>query len=400
MAIVLYPGAFKPPHRGHFELVKSLLKGNHGGVIYDIDTAQDALGRVIKGERDKIEPIDKVIIFLGGGERNGITKEESKTVWDIYNKYLSNVEIIVGQINPMFAAKDYAKEHPDQKFYAVTGVRGEEDAVDLRRITAFKNRPNVNGLVVPAQGNQIRATDFRKTILTGSLDAVIDFFPKELSREEILHIMKLLKQSIIAEMMLEDIGNVMDNLFEVEEGSSGTAIAPKGTMRSLDRTNLQDTYTKLRNLLGDEEFHVTYNTDHIEVRVKQEGDAPGFDYTSYMASILEHMIDQGMKIIPLPEIKVKKDLVEASDFFGRTAYYNTTLKEIVLFTEGRHPKDVMRSFAHEMIHHMQNLEGRLVEFNTTNTNEDDTLLELEKEAYLKGNITFRNWEDKIKNKNK
>ena len=88
MAIVLYPGAFKPPHRGHFELIKSLIKGNHGGVVYDIDTAQDALGRVLKGERDKVEPINKVIIFLGGGERNGITKEESKTVWDIYNKYL------------------------------------------------------------------------------------------------------------------------------------------------------------------------------------------------------------------------------------------------------------------------------------------------------------------------
>ena len=34
---------------------------------------------------------------------------------------------------------------------------------------------------------------------------------------------------------------------------------------------------------------------------------------------------------------------------------------------------------------------------TTNTNEDDHLLELEKEAYLEGNITFRNWEDSVKN---
>ena len=55
---------------------------------------------------------------------------------------------------------------------------------------------------------------------------------------------------------------------------------------------------------------------------------------------------------------------------------------------------------HEMIHHMQNLEGRLGNIKTSNTNEDDNLLELEKEAYLKGNITFRNWEDKIKNETK
>ncbi len=57
----------------------------------------------------------------------------------------------------------------------------------------------------------------------------------------------------------------------------------------------------------------------------------------------------------------------------------------------------MRSFAHEMVHHKQNLEGRLGAIGTTNTNEDNNLMELEKEAYLEGNITFRNWEDSIKN---
>jgi hypothetical protein len=47
---------------------------------------------------------------------------------------------------------------------------------------------------------------------------------------------------------------------------------------------------------------------------------------------------------------------------------------------------------------MQNMEGRLEGLAaTTNTNEDDYLQEIEKEAYLKGNITFRNWEDGLKN---
>ena len=50
-----------------------------------------------------------------------------------------------------------------------------------------------------------------------------------------------------------------------------------------------------------------------------------------------------------------------------------------------------------MIHRMQDNEGRLTNINTTNTNEDGELEELEKEAYLKGNITFRNWEDSLKN---
>jgi hypothetical protein len=63
----------------------------------------------------------------------------------------------------------------------------------------------------------------------------------------------------------------------------------------------------------------------------------------------------------------------------------------------RHPKDVLRSFAHEMVHHEQNLEGRLNNINTTNTNEDGDLPEIEKEAYEKGNMMLRNWEDSIKN---
>jgi hypothetical protein len=46
-----------------------------------------------------------------------------------------------------------------------------------------------------------------------------------------------------------------------------------------------------------------------------------------------------------------------------------------------------------MIHHIQNLEGRLGDITTTNTQEDDKLNDLEAEANLKGTMTFRNWTD-------
>jgi hypothetical protein len=61
----------------------------------------------------------------------------------------------------------------------------------------------------------------------------------------------------------------------------------------------------------------------------------------------------------------------------------------------RHPKDVMRSYAHEMIHHMQNCDGRLEGITTQNTNEEGDLPEIEREAYEKGNMTFRNWTDTL-----
>ena len=117
-----------------------------------------------------------------------------------------------------------------------------------------------------------------------------------------------------------------------------------------------------------------------------------------MLSLSKYMIDNGMNIKPLPKIKVIKDDKEnASDLLGKTAYYNPMDKSITLYTMNRHPKDVLRSFSHEMIHHEQNLEGRLNNIKTTNTNEDGDLPEIEREAYEKGNMMLRNWEDSIKN---
>ena len=119
-----------------------------------------------------------------------------------------------------------------------------------------------------------------------------------------------------------------------------------------------------------------------------------------IAELTDHMKAKGMKIEPLPAVEfVNGDNENARDFFGKTAYYDPTSSTIVLYTEGRHPKDIVRSFAHEMIHHMQNLEGRLENITTTNTHEDDNLNDLEKEANLKGTMTFRNWTDSLNEAN-
>ena len=48
-----------------------------------------------------------------------------------------------------------------------------------------------------------------------------------------------------------------------------------------------------------------------------------------------------------------------------------------------------------MVHHIQNLEDRLGGINTTNTQEDDNLNDIEREAYTKGNMVFRNWTDNM-----
>ena len=427
--IALYPGAFKPPHRGHFEVVKSLLNGTHNGQVYTKDNYKDAGASSLSGKKSIVDKIDKVIVFPGGGERNGITKGESIAIWKIYSKYLPGIEVIDGEKNPMFAAKEYAKANTDKDFYAITGIRSEDDLIDLRRITTFTNTPHVQGLVIPAaKGNEVRASQLRQAALSGNLDELRDFFPSQLNREELLSILKMLKDNIISEIMNEKMENLFEEMFTSEasffesdtekidraidrfskESSLGSDFIKKNLKIyfSGDKEDTQDkTDPKVLSFIRDVLYRFTeprvikayLKGERLDI-LKEESKVP--EYTKYMASVLEYMIDEGMKVTPLPEIKINKDEANASNFFGKTAYYDPNVKEIVLFVEGRHPKDIVRSFVHEMIHHMQNLEGRLGNIKTSNTNEDDDLLEIEKEAYLKGNITFRNWEDNYKNKNK
>jgi len=117
-----------------------------------------------------------------------------------------------------------------------------------------------------------------------------------------------------------------------------------------------------------------------------------------IAQLTQHMIDKGMNIEPLPTMEfIDGDSENASDFFGKTAYYDPNKQHIVLYTEGRHPKDIVRSYAHEMIHHIQYLEDRLGDVAGTDTTSDDHLDKIEQEANLRGTMTFRNWTDSILN---
>jgi len=120
------------------------------------------------------------------------------------------------------------------------------------------------------------------------------------------------------------------------------------------------------------------------------------DYKQRIKDLTKYMLDKGMNIKPLPKVIFKHaEKSNAQNFLGKTAYYDPTNQEIVLYTEGRHPRDIVASFCHELIHHIQNLEGRLDNIQTTNTQEDDNLNDIEAEANLKGTMTFRNWTDSI-----
>jgi hypothetical protein len=304
--IALVPGGFKPPTLGHFYLVDEVAKNPN---------------------------IDKVLVLIGHKTRDGVTKDESLDIWNIYKKYLpSNVEIKISDSpSPISDVGSIIKNNPDTFFYPVVGIRGEMDLGDLKRFNSMEGKySNFKPLVIKSEetDDRISGTNTRAALIGGEKERFQTYLPTELSQDE--------KDSIWA---------------------------------ILTKTPIEE---------------VKY------------AEPSKFDYPKHLKSLTEYMLDKGMNIHPLPKVKfIEDDAENAQNFFGKTAYYDPNKRVIVLYTMGRHPKDIMRSFSHEMVHHMQNCEDRLNHTPTTNINEDDYLYELEKEANTKGTMTFREWTDTL-----
>ena len=292
--------------------------------------------------------IDEFIILIGGKERDGISPEESLIIWDIYKQYLPiKVEVKLSPKPPIQAVYNYAKEHPDEEVLFVIGARegNEDDFSDIaKRTKSLDKYDNLELRTIVTQGGA-SGTAARNAAKI-STEKLKPLLPKELKDEEV-----------------EEIFNILSNVVKENDPEDGKA-APYGSG-----------YKKLNE-------NASYK-EHIDIQDKID-------------RLTQHMIDKGMNIEPLPSLEfVDGDSKNAKDFFGRTAYYDPNRQHIVLYTEGRHPKDIVRSYAHEMIHHIQNLEDRLGDIAGTDTTSDEHLDKLEQEANLRGTMTFRNWTDSL-----
>ena len=119
------------------------------------------------------------------------------------------------------------------------------------------------------------------------------------------------------------------------------------------------------------------------------------DYDKYIKSLIVFMREQHLRIDPLPEIELNPE--EQDGLFMKTGYYSPDEKRVVVFTYGRALKDVLRTVAHEFIHHMQNLQNPDKDWGTGGDLKADRKLRgIEGEAFLLGNIIFREWTEKMK----
>jgi hypothetical protein len=127
----------------------------------------------------------------------------------------------------------------------------------------------------------------------------------------------------------------------------------------------------------------------------------GSNVKSYLAELAQYMHARNSSEYPLPKVKINNQPQEPNSPFITTGYYDSGDKCITLFAHGRHMKDVLRTFAHEMIHYYQDMEGQfengeLAHDDPKYAQNDPHLRKMEEDANLRGSMWFRDWTDNKK----
>tara|TARA_A100001515_G_scaffold1276_1_gene1162 strand:+ start:3948 stop:5069 length:1122 start_codon:yes stop_codon:yes gene_type:complete len=100
-----------------------------------------------------------------------------------------------------------------------------------------------------------------------------------------------------------------------------------------------------------------------------------------------------------PKLFLRQDRQNAANPMGKTGFYDPENESVTLYITGRHPKDIMRSLAHELMHHTQKCNGEFD--NLENMGEEGYaqtnphMRKMEIQAY-QASIVFRDWEDSTK----
>ena len=132
--VVLYPGAFKPPHRGH---VATILNSNS-------------------------EDIDKYIVFVSTKQREDVDVEESIKTWNLYKQTIPGLENVefVPTATPVTAVYDYANENPT---HDIRAVFGKNESGRFNRLRDPEKYPNVEVFDAGTEGDY-SATNLRQAI--------------------------------------------------------------------------------------------------------------------------------------------------------------------------------------------------------------------------------------------
>jgi cytidyltransferase-like protein len=144
--IALFPGKFKPPHKGHFEVVKKLLQN-----------------------------ADQVVILISPKTHDGITADESAAVWELYKQKLDgNVEVRISAVTPVKDTYDFIENNPELTVYAAYG-KGEESR--YKNLNKYPNAKIFDAGSTSEDGEDVSATNLRKAIRDNNDGEIRKYLP-------------------------------------------------------------------------------------------------------------------------------------------------------------------------------------------------------------------------------
>ena len=150
--IALFPGAFKPPHKGHFDVVEKLLKA-----------------------------ADQVVVLVSPKMREGVSADESIAIWDLYKPLFDgSVEVrVAASDSPVSEVYDVVKNNPDTQFIVAFG-KGEMD-----RYKNIEKYPNVKIFDAGAVEG-VSATNLRMALAQKNEEEIAKYIPNNISVDEFL----------------------------------------------------------------------------------------------------------------------------------------------------------------------------------------------------------------------
>ena len=151
--------------------------------------------------------VSKVIVLVGPKEREGITRDQSLAVFQVYGiDRLGKVTIEDTKFdNPMVASFDYVEKDPRAEEYrgltiAIGASNKGDDALRAERLVKYftanpeKLRSGLKVGIPPiiealqSNGTEVSATDLRKAIRNNDAKAVKHFIPSGVNPAEFLNI--------------------------------------------------------------------------------------------------------------------------------------------------------------------------------------------------------------------
>ena len=162
----------------------------------------------------------------------------------------------------------------------------------------------------------------------------------------------------------------------------------KGDFSNLVKESKNDPIHNKAQVIVEKVFKIVSNHNNMDMfDIKNDSDR-SLDGLMKVLNVFLPWAQKQLGFDRAVKIRLISDKDNEKDPMGFTGHYNPGTDTVSAYVDGRHPKDILRSISHELVHHNQNCNGKLAQMQYTGpgyAQKDKVGKECEDEAYLIGN---------------